>query len=189
MSSVPEALSQFEIARRGHNGEPRIGHCYPEVSYEEHETFVAAFSSFHYPMMGVAPERCAGPRSHVFIPHQPVDLETPPRESEQPGASPATGIVTPEALIRPESVVDYTALVEDLRRQDKGIPAKLVEFMADKTSASCEDVGREVHDDENARDQTVRMNARRTNDELAKLGSRVSFRVTTGWVFKDVSPE
>jgi hypothetical protein len=113
----------------------------------------------------------------------------PPREDEQPAASPASGSVTPEILIRPEAVVDYTALVEDLRRQDKGIPAKLVEFMADKTSASCEDVGREVHDDENARDQTVRMNARRTNDELAKLGSRVSFRVTTGWVFKDVSPE
>ncbi len=49
--------------------------------------------------------------------------------------------------------------------------------------------GREVHDDENANDQTVRVNARRTNDELAEMGSRVSFRVSTGRVFKNVSPE
>jgi hypothetical protein len=95
----------------------------------------------------------------------------------------------PEALIPPESIVDYAALVEELRRRGKGAPARLVEFMADKISASCEDVGREVHDDENANDQTVRMNARRTSDELAEMGSRVSFRVSTGRVFKNVSPE
>ena len=99
MSSVSEALSQFEIARRGHNVEPRIGRCYPEASYEEHQTFVAAFASFHYPMLHVAPERCARPRFDILI-SQPKAATSPPAplpEDEEAPAAPTAGNVTPEA--------------------------------------------------------------------------------------------
>ena len=70
------------------------------------------------------------------------------------------GTVTPEA-----HAIDYKALVDTLRRGGKATQARLVEFMAGRDSAPCEDVGREVHDDKDASERTVRMNARRTNDE------------------------
>ena len=122
----------------------------------------------------------------LFRQPEAVSPPAPTREEEKPAAAPTSGTVTP---IRPESLVDYAALAEVLRRQNKGVAARLVEFMADKSSAPCEDVAREVHGDKDTSEQTVRMNARRTSDELAKMGSPVSFRVTTGWVFKDISPE
>lgn len=89
----------------------------------------------------------------------------------------------------PPLPADYVAVADRLRRKRKKKRALLVEFMADRDSADCPDVGREVHDDPDASEQTIRMNARHTSDDLAKLGFPVSFHVSGGKVIKEISPE
>ena len=84
ISTLEEAGSQFKIARCGFNSEPRIGRCYPEISYAEHQTFIASFASFNPCMMQVAPEPCARPRSEVFI-SQPKPDNTAPAPSRGDG--------------------------------------------------------------------------------------------------------
>ena len=84
---------------------------------------------------------------------------------------------------------EYRIVADRLRREGKKKRALLVEFMAGRESADCREVGGWVHDDEDASEQTIRMNAQRTNDDLASLHFPVRFQVSGGKVFKETSPE
>jgi len=82
--------------------------------------------------------------------------------------------------------VDFVALAAELRKARKDKRAMLVEFMADKPRASIGDVAKAVHDNRHTRDGTIRENTRQTNLSLKELGSPLSFRVSSGWVFREI---
>src|SRR5262249_16984698 len=91
--SLDEALSQFGPAKVRLNSEPRIGRCFPEISYEEYQALVAIFTNFNPCVMDVAPDRCARPRSQVLNSQQPEPApspaDAPPPEETQTAAGPA----------------------------------------------------------------------------------------------------
>ena len=91
--------------------------------------------------------------------------------------------------LMPPGSINYWAVATTLRRLEKPTQAALVEYMARRDNASCADVAREVHRDEDANSQAIRMNARRTNEELFKLNVPIRFQVKAGVVFKESTQE
>jgi hypothetical protein len=83
------------------------------------------------------------------------------------------------------SSIGYEDVAAALRCLKKLTQARLVEYMADKDYARCLDVADIVHDDRDASEQTIRMNARRTNEALINLGLPLSFSVRGGYVHKE----
>jgi hypothetical protein len=88
----------------------------------------------------------------------------------------------------PPPPIDYRALVAALRKQKKGNPALLVEYMAERDEATAEEIGKHVHGDASAEDDAIRRNIERTNDALASLGSRLWFKFALGYVYREISP-
>ena len=89
----------------------------------------------------------------------------------------------------PRPKIDFKALAAALRKEGKGNQAKLVEYMADKEEATAEEIAQHVHGDSEASDQAMWNNAKRTTDSLALLDSRLSFRFTSGRMYRDDSPK
>jgi len=87
------------------------------------------------------------------------------------------------------SPVDFAVLAAELRKARKPRQALLVEYMADKPKAAVEDVAKDVHDNRHTNEKTIRENARQTSVSLAILGARLSFRVISGWLFREISPK
>jgi hypothetical protein len=65
----------------------------------------------------------------------------------------------------------------------------LLEFMSDRKTATFQETGREVHDDANTSDETVRQNVCRVNESLEEMKHPLRFRVGSGCVIKDDQPE
>jgi hypothetical protein len=89
----------------------------------------------------------------------------------------------------PAPPIDYAGLATKLRKAGKKLPARLVEFMADKEEAEGEQIAKHVHGDAETSDSAMWNNAKRTTDSLVALGSRLSFRFTSGRMFREISPE
>jgi hypothetical protein len=106
-----------------------------------------------------------------------------PREERQADAADASGSKSPPPPI------DFEDLATKLRMQGKGTQAALVEYMADKRKAKGDDVALHVHGDSETSDQAMWNNAKRTSDSLSALGSPLSFRFASGWMFREISPE
>jgi hypothetical protein len=66
--------------------------------------------------------------------------------------------------------------------------AALLEFMADRESATFEEIGRHVHGDPHASDGAIRQNVSRANKDLEARGSPVVLRVSGAKVFKVPNP-
>ncbi|WP_165220229.1 hypothetical protein [Aquisphaera insulae] len=117
-----------------------------------------------------------------------LDAQTPTQ-----GAEPALTIDPPSATKPRVSVpiLDFTAIAARLRQDGRGKakPALLVEFMADKEQAAELDVAEAVHDTDAPSKNTVRNNAERTNAALQEMGIPLRFRVTSGYVFREILPE
>jgi hypothetical protein len=84
---------------------------------------------------------------------------------------------------------DFDALATALRKARKPTQAALVNYMADKRDALAEEIAAHVHGDEETSEDTMRMNARRTNDSLIALGSSLLFRFAAGRMFREISSE
>jgi hypothetical protein len=105
----------------------------------------------------------------------------------------------PESLVRDieaarrlealQSAIDFAGLAGMLRKGKKPTQARLVEFMAYKPKATVQDVAEHVHGDSAAGDRTVSANARRVSDWLAEQGVPLSFRVASGYVFREIAPK
>lgn len=78
---------------------------------------------------------------------------------------------------------DSTKLVEQLSRDRKAMPAALVGYMADRTSADFESVARVVHGG-SVSDGAIRSNVARANVELEQRGAAIRFRCAGGRVHK-----
>ena len=76
-----------------------------------------------------------------------------------------------------------------LLEQEKPTQAALVRFMADRKTATAEEVGDNVHGNSQASDKAIRKNARETSDSLAGIGSRLSFRFVSGTMFRKIAAE
>jgi hypothetical protein len=135
----------------------------------------------------------AEPRS-VRAPAPPVGsvdagpARTPSGGPDCPAARPeATAGDASEDKVPPPAI-DYEALAAEMRKQRKGTQAALVEYMADKPKAKGEEIAEHVHGDSEASDSRMWNNAKRTSDSLAELGSPLSFRFASGWMFREISP-
>jgi hypothetical protein len=106
-----------------------------------------------------------------------------PRADRQAAGADASGSKAPPPPI------DYEALATELRKRGRGTQAALVEYMADKPKAEAEKIAKHVHGDPEASDSAMWNNAKRTSDSLAALGSPLSFRFASGWMFREISPE
>jgi hypothetical protein len=84
---------------------------------------------------------------------------------------PATG---GQELARPVRRPRLDEVVAQLgkKRRQRG----LVEFMADRRTATFEEIAREVHRYPGTEDSTVRSNVSRTNDSLKAMGAPFEFR-------------
>jgi hypothetical protein len=80
-----------------------------------------------------------------------------------------------------------TALATKLRKAGRAIGAMLVAYMADKTEATVEAVAEHVHGNAETREKTIYANVRRTNDWLIEQGERLSFKMASGYVFREIS--
>jgi hypothetical protein len=85
--------------------------------------------------------------------------------------------------------IDFDALVNALLERRKPTQAALVRFMADRETATAEEVGDKVHGNSEASDKAIRKNARETSDSLAGIGSRLSFRFVSGTMFRKIADE
>jgi hypothetical protein len=61
--------------------------------------------------------------------------------------------------------------------------------MADKETATAEEIGEGVHGNSQASDKAIGKNARETNDSLAGLEARLSFRFASGTMFRRIAKE
>lgn len=133
------------------------------------------------------------------------------REKSQPHSTAPSGIATPEAPAElPEALpprreqesagpdasgsnsatpIDFNALVNALLEQGKPTQAALVRVMADRETATAEEIGDSVHGYSKAKDKTIAKNARETSDSLTKMGSRLSFRFASGTMFRRIDAE
>ena len=82
------------------------------------------------------------------------------------------------------NVIDYEAIVETLRRRGRAKPAALVEYMADRSSASFDDVMHSVHRNAGLAEGTVRKLCSLTNELLSDCDISLHFTTSTGRVFK-----
>jgi hypothetical protein len=85
--------------------------------------------------------------------------------------------------------IDFIALVNALLFQGKPTQAALVRFMADKETATAEEIGERVHGNPQASDKAIGKNARETSDSLAGLEARLSFRFVSGTMFRRIAKE
>lgn len=108
------------------------------------------------------------PGSPLLTPNRP-EADAPP--TREPGA------------------IDYADIANRLRKAGKRTPAMLVEYMADKSHASPDDIAFWVHGNAQVSPDAIRKNVERTNDFLAEIGSRLSFRFVSERVFREISPE
>ncbi|AMV38780.1 hypothetical protein [Planctomyces sp. SH-PL62] len=114
----------------------------------------------------------------------------PVRSHAHPTAAPAAP-TPPEAAAPPangSNAIDCADIVERLRKAGKRTSAMLVEYMADKRQATAADIAERVHDTRVSID-AIRKNVARTNGFLVGIGSRLSFRVASDRVFREISPE
>src|SRR4051794_6451715 len=102
-----------------------------------------------------------------------------------PGVALEVPKITADAAI--PSSINLQELADELRKAKKSTQAALVEFMADKSKATVEDVAANVHGNPEADEKAVRANAKRTNDSLAELESPLSFRVAASHVFREIA--
>ena len=123
---------------------------------------------------GAKPVRSLRPRSQSF--NQRIYGDRPRGRGNPP---------EPETPYRDPLLPDFTKLANALRKQGKSRQAELVEFMADRTVATIEEVAENVHSNVEAGDEAIRANVKRTNDSLAELGVIVLFRVACGRVFRE----
>ena len=74
---------------------------------------------------------------------------------------------------------------------ERGRPtqAALVRFMADRETATAEEIGDKVHGNSEASDKAIGKNARETSDSLAGIDSRLSFRFVSGTMFRKIADE
>jgi hypothetical protein len=112
----------------------------------------------------------------------PADPDRTPRDKRQAAMEASEGKGPPRAI-------DYETLATELLKQGKPIQAALVGYMADKTKATAEAIAKDVHGDPETSDRAIWNNAKRTSDSLAALGSPLSFRFASGWMFREISPE
>jgi hypothetical protein len=85
--------------------------------------------------------------------------------------------------------IDFEALVNALLEREKPTQAALVRFMADRETATAEEIGDNVHGNPEASDKAIGKNARETTDSLAGIGSRLSFRFVSGTMFRKIAAE
>lgn len=85
--------------------------------------------------------------------------------------------------------IDYAAVVSTLRKAGKRVQAALVEYMVDKKEATAEDIAEHVHKDSNTTEKAMRANANKTTASLEDMGIPVRFRLASGRMFRDISPE
>ncbi|WP_165067696.1 hypothetical protein [Paludisphaera rhizosphaerae] len=96
-------------------------------------------------------------------------------------------LAKPEPVVKaPLASVDYAAVVLAMQRQGSPQVAKLVEFMADKSKASFEEVAMEVHGDSKATSEAIQANIRRAKRLLARIESRIVLGHRGGWVFREL---
>jgi hypothetical protein len=88
-----------------------------------------------------------------------------------------------------KATIDEAEAVIRLRKKSRTNQARLVEMMIGRQVASVEDVARDVHGDAEAEEATIRQNVSRTNTSLIELNCRTRYRIASGYVHKDTSPE
>jgi hypothetical protein len=119
---------------------------------------------------------------------EPAPKGTP--EKETAAAVPVSGTEAPSPAPPPAPPpIDFAALADALLFQGKPNQAALVRFMADKKTATAEEIGAGVHGNSKASDKAIGKNARETTDSLAGLGSRLSFRFVSGTMFRKIHEE
>jgi len=111
-------------------------------------------------------------------PHEPPVAASIGRSEASPGRPATDG-----------APIDFEDLAARMRKAKKRNSAMLVEYMADRTQATTGEVADRVHGDGNASLDAIRKNVERTNDFLAEIGSRLSFRFVSERVFREISPE
>jgi hypothetical protein len=89
----------------------------------------------------------------------------------------------------PVPEIDWDALVRGLELQGRPTRARLVAFMRSRETATGKDIAKFVHEDDDASSSAMWNNAKRTSDDLAIMGSRVSFRFVGGTMYRDISPK
>ena len=114
--------------------------------------------------------------------------ETPQASLSDPGEG--TSNPSPPSMEKlPEAApIDFDALVAALHQKRKHTPARLVEFMKDRKEATAQEIGKPVHDDDEASDSAIWNNAKRTNDALAAMDSLLSFQFAGGRMYRVISP-
>lgn len=98
----------------------------------------------------------------------------------------------PDGVVRAvgvrESSPSVAKVVEALRkagRKGKPLRAALVEFMADRDSASITEVAHAVHGDGAASCKRVLANVYRTNEDLDAMAAAFRFKASAGYIFKE----
>jgi hypothetical protein len=119
----------------------------------------------------------------------PPDGNIRTHAAEPPRTEIADLVTLEQTAAETHPLPDLRRLATTLRRQRKPIQAALLEFTADKEKAAAEEIAVNVHNDQETSDAAMRMNARRTNDSLVALGSRLSFRLVSGYMFREVCPK
>ncbi len=82
------------------------------------------------------------------------------------------------------NAINHEAIVESLRRSGKAKPAALVKYMADRNSASFDDVMHAVHEDAGLTEGAVRKLCSLTNKLLSDCDTSLHFATSTGRVFR-----
>jgi hypothetical protein len=85
--------------------------------------------------------------------------------------------------------IEFEGLADALLEQGKPTQAALVRFMADRKTATAEEVAANVHGNSKASDKAIGKNARETSDSLAEIGSRLSYRFIEGTMFRKIADE
>lgn len=95
--------------------------------------------------------------------------------------------VLPRAHSLGSRVIDYVVLSNTLRAAHAPTRAALVEYMAERHSASFEEIGETVHGDAETSAEAIRQNVARTNRDLRRIASCVTFITGGGAVHKRIA--
>jgi hypothetical protein len=82
--------------------------------------------------------------------------------------------------------IDFDSLAEKLLLQNQGQPSKLVKFMKDKSTATFDEVLKQVFGGQR-KDSTIRSLVTRTNNLLHELERRLSFRTKDSHVIRKIA--
>ena len=125
------------------------------------------------------------PEIELFV-GPPVGSIEPPTDAKAGMKRPGRVVALPSPGREPDHM---RAVATTLRKCRKAKQAALVELMIDRECVPVDEVARIVHGDDEADEKTIRANADRTNTSLEDLGSPFSFRLVSGRMFREKSPE